>query len=137
MIDTKFDRKALAEVYAIIIMLDNNDYSKIPKNVVMAIKNNMDDDYEVDIESIERGNLLPDTTNILATLYFYYLANSDEKNIISSLIELKKQQNYIYPIFSSKKIILKETNIQPNLPVVKKENIFVKLWNKIKSIFGR
>lgn len=137
MVNTKFDRKALAEVYAIIIMLENNDYNKIPKNVVTAIKKNMDNNYEVNIEDIENGNLLPDTTNILATLYFYYLANSDEKNIISKLIELTKQQNYNYPVFPRQKISPKEINIQPNLPVVKKENIFIKLWNKIKSIFRR
>ena len=40
MVNTDFDRKALAEVYEVIIMLKNEDFNKIPKEIIEAIKCN-------------------------------------------------------------------------------------------------
>ena len=71
MLSTKFDKKALAEVYEVLIMLDKKDLTKIPKRLVETIKLNKDNEYKVDFQDIEDGKILPDTIKILSTLYTY------------------------------------------------------------------
>ena len=93
MVNTKLDRKALAEVYCVILSLNNKEFSKIPKNLIEAIKKNMDNEYEVNIHEIEKGNMLADTEKILATIYAYYLSSSEEKKVIWDLIEFKKSKH--------------------------------------------
>ena len=92
MINTKFNRKALAEVYEVLMLLEKNQLSKIPKKLVKTIKENKDNDYEVDLQEIENGNLLSETNIILGTIYTYYLATNEEKSIINKLINLKKEK---------------------------------------------
>lgn len=133
MVETSFDRKALAEVYNVLIMLDKENFDKIPKKMIEAIKNNMDTDYEVEWSEIEKGNLLEDTEKILAVLYTDYLATLEEKNIIMQLENLKYKD--CYPVFKNR---VKKENIneEKDLVEVKNENWFMKLVGKIKDFFN-
>lgn len=136
MVGTKFDRRALSEVYEVIIMLEDKELKKIPTRLIEAIKLNKDNDYEVDFQNIEEGNMLPDTIKILSTLYTYYLASEEEKNVIFKLINNKKKQYQInYPIFKNKHIETKEENKEQSMVIVKKENFIRKILNKIKMFF--
>lgn len=136
MVSTKFDKKALAEVYEVLIMLDKKDLTKIPKRLVEAIKLNKDNEYEVDFQDIEDGKMLPDTIKILSTLYTYYLASEEEKNIIFKLINSKKEQNKVeYPIFKNRIVDIKEQNKEQNMIIVKKDNLLQKILYKIKNFF--
>ena len=56
MVETNFDRKALAEVYNVLIMLNKDNFDKIPKKMIEAIKENMDTEYDVQWNEIENGN---------------------------------------------------------------------------------
>ncbi len=103
MVSTKLDRKALAEVYYVILSLNNEEFSKIPKNLIEAIKKNMDNEYEVNIYEIEKGNMQADTEKILATIYAYYLSSREEKKVIWDLIEFKKSKNTKAINFKKKK----------------------------------
>ena len=129
MVETSFDRKALAEVYNVLIMLDKENFDKIPKKMIEAIKNNMDTDYEVEWSEIEKGNLLEDTEKILAVLYTDYLATPEEKNIIMQLENLKYKD--CYPVFKNR---VKKENIneEKDLVEVKNENWFMNLIKAIK-----
>lgn len=132
MVSTKFDKKALAEVYEVLIMLDKKDLTKIPKRLVEAIKLNKDNEYEVDFQDIEDGKILPDTIKILSTLYTYYLASEEEKNVIFKLINSKKEQHKVdYPIFKNRIVDIKEQNMM----IVKKDNLLKKILYKIKKFF--
>ena len=132
MVSTKFDKKALAEVYEVLIMLDKKDLTKIPKRLVEAIKLNKDNEYEVDFQDIEDGKMLPDTIKILSTLYTYYLASEEEKNVIFKLINSKKEQHKVdYPIFKNRIVDIKEQNMM----IVKKDNLLKKILYKIKKFF--
>jgi len=91
--DIKFDRRALTEVYQVLLMLEKDKFNKIPRDIIDGIKNNMDIEYEIDIHDIEK-EMLPDTERILATIYTYYLASKDEKNTIFQMIELEKKKKY-------------------------------------------
>lgn len=132
MLSTKFDKKALAEVYEVLIMLDKKDLTKIPKRLVETIKLNKDNEYEVDFQDIEDGKILPDTIKILSTLYTYYLASEEEKNVIFKLINSKKEQHKVdYPIFKNRIVDIKEQNMM----IVKKDNLLKKILYKIKKFF--
>lgn len=136
MVGTKFDRRALSEVYEVIIMLEDKELKKIPTRLIEAIKLNKDNDYEVDFQNIEEGNMLPDTIKILSTLYTYYLASEEEKSVIFKVINNKKEQYQInYPILKNKHIETKEENKEQSMVIVKKENFIRKILNKIKMFF--
>lgn len=136
MVGTKFDRRALSEVYEVIIMLEDKELKKIPTRLIEAIKLNKDNDYEVDFQNIEEGNMLSDTIKILSTLYTYYLASEEEKSVIFKVINNPKEQYQInYPIFKNKQIETKEENKEQSMVVVKKENLIRKILNKIKRFF--
>lgn len=131
MVETSFDRKALAEVYNVLIMLDKENFDKIPKKMIEAIKNNMDTDYEVEWSEIEKGNLLEDTEKILSVLYTDYLATPEEKNIIMQLETLRYKD--CYPVFKNR---VKKENIneEKDLVEVKNENWFMKAIKQISFI---
>lgn len=138
MVSTKFDRRALSEVYEVIIMLEDKELKKIPKRLIETVKLNKDNDYEVDFQNIEEGNMLPDTIKILSTLYTYYLASEEEKNVIFKLINTKKEQHKIdYLIFKNKKIKRKGENKEQSMVIVKKDNLLKKILHKIKMFFNK
>lgn len=129
MVETSFDRRALAEVYNVLIMLDKENFDKIPKKMIEAIKENMDTEYDVQWNEIENGNLLDDTEKILSVLYTDYLATPEEKNIIMQLENLRYKD--CYPVFKNR---VKKENIneEKELVQLKNENWFIKLVDKIK-----
>lgn len=138
MVSTKFDRRALSEVYEVIIMLEDKELKKIPKRLIETVKLNKDNDYEVDFQNIEEGNMLPDTIKILSTLYTYYLASEEEKNVIFKLINTKKEQHKIDDlIFKNKKIKRKGENKEQSMVIVKKDNLLKKILHKIKMFFNK
>lgn len=136
MVNIKFDRKALAEVYEVIIMLKNEDFNKVPKEIVEAIKLNKDNEYEVDFQKLVRDEMLPDTRQILSAIYTYYLADKEEKKVIFELINIRKQTRVKYPIFEKSNKIEENSNIQ-DIIVIKKQNFFARIFEKIKNIFRR
>ena len=66
MVETSLDRRALAEVYNVLIMLEASVFKKIPNDIIQAIKNNMDADYKVEWDKLQKGIMLEDTEKILA-----------------------------------------------------------------------
>lgn len=95
MVETNIDRKALAEVYSVLIKLDKRDFEKIPKDLIDAIELNLDENYEVNDFEIENGKMLEETEKILAVIYLDYLASEDEKEVVNKLqiIENLKKNN--------------------------------------------
>ena len=136
MVNTDFDRKALAEVYEVIIMLKNEDFNKIPKEIIEAIELNKDNEYEVDFQKLVRDEMLPDARQILSAIYTYYLADKEEKKVIFDLINIKKQTYVKYPIFKKSNKIEENSNIQ-DIITIKEQNFFTRIFEKIKNIFRR
>ena len=123
MIETKFDKRALAEAYNILIMLEREKFEKIPANVINGIHDNMDLSYDVELEKIEDGEILEDTEKILSVIYTDYLATPEEKEIVLRLANatLKPREE------------VNVDNQDVKLHKVKKENIIIKILNKIKK----
>lgn len=143
-------KNAYAEVYTILQELNEEEYNKIPPEVLKTIEANRNREYEYELDDeleLKEQPMLPETKAILFNLFRDYLANSEQRakiirmqNEARQKNELKKQQIYHTDVFANRQ---KENLIQPNnetMQVVEyKESIFKKIFNKIfnkiKSFF--
>ena len=141
-------KNAFAEVYTILKELNEEEYNKIPPEVIKTIEANRNEDYEYEIDDeleLKDQPMLPETKAILFNLFRDYLATPEQKakiirmqNEARQKNELKKQQMYNTDVFAN---IQKEDTVQLNsekTQIVKyKENIFKRILNKIKRFFSR
>lgn len=133
---------AYTEVYTILQDLNTEEYNKIPPEIIKAIEENMNEEYEYELDEdleLKSQPMLPETKAILFNLFRDYLATSEQKEKIIKMqneerqkSELKKQQQYNANVFQNK---TKENINQSKELIEYKENIFIKLINKIKSWF--
>lgn len=149
MIDEAY-RNSFKEVYVIWENTENKLLSKIPTNFMNFIKDNMNNDYETNIDpsvDIDKQKLLNETEAILSLIYRSYWATDeerkefevqDQKDFIEN--EEKKKEEYpvkdIYQIFEERKNINKIA-IDNNLMVIKKENFIKRFFKKILNIFQK
>ena len=139
---------AYTEVYAILQYLNEEEYNKIPPEIVDAIRLNRNVEYEYTLNNeldLEKQPMLPETKAILFNLFRDYLATPEQKNKIIRMQneerqknELRKQQLYSSNVFENRQ---KENVYNPNketMQIVKyKENIFKRILDKIKKFFGK
>ena len=133
---------AYTEVYTILQDLNTEEYNKIPPEIIKTIEENMNEEYEYELdEDLELKNqpMLPETKAILFNLFRDYLSTAEQKEKIIKMqneerqkSELKKQQQYNANVFQNK---TKENINQSKELIEYKESIFIKLINKIKSWF--
>ena len=146
-------RNVYTEVYTILQDLDEEEYNKIPPEVIETLDTNRNKEYEYFLDDeleLKDQPMLPETKAILFNLFRDYLATPEQKTKIIRMQnearqknELKKQQMYNADVFANKSIN-KPTKIDENEVkvnneekqiVIYKENIFKKILNKIKSLF--
>ena len=142
---------ACTEVYAIINDLAEEDYKKIPPEVIMAIKNNRNLDYifalDYDID-LKDNILLKETRAILFNLYRDYLAAPEQKEKIVKMqneerqkLEVKKQKMYdannIFDNSNKQEEAIDNINKTTGLTEVKKDSFINRLINKIKRLFKK
>ena len=141
-------KNAYAEVYTILQDLNEEEYNKIPPEVIETIEANRNEDYEYELDDeleLKYQPMLPETKAILFNLFRDYLATPEQKakiirmqNEARQKNELKKQQMYNTDVFANRQ---KEDTVQLNsekTQIVKyKENIFKIILNKIKRFFSR
>ena len=133
---------AYTEVYTILQDLNTEEYNKIPPEIIKTIEENMNEEYEYELDEdleLKSQPMLPETKAILFNLFRDYLATSEQKEKIIKMqneerqkSELKKQQQYNANVFQNK---TKENINQSKELIEYKESIFIKLINKIKSWF--
>ena len=139
-------KNAYAEVYTILQELNEEEYNKIPPEVIKTIEANRNEDYEYELDDeleLKDQPMLPETKAILFNLFRDYLATPEQKAKIIRMQneerqknELKKQQMYNIDVFANKpKENLTENNNETMQIVEYKENFFKKILNKIKSFF--
>ncbi len=113
-------RNAYKEVYIILSYLDEDDYNKIPLEVIDAIGNNMNEEYEYYMnEDIDLSNqqMLPETKATLFNLFRDYLSTPEQKEKIIRMqredrlkLERQKEQKYGKNVFENKKVKEKTIN---------------------------
>lgn len=141
-------KNSYTEVYTILQDLDDEEYNKIPPVLIKTLEENMNKDYEYELDDdleLKDHKMLPETKAILFNLFRDYLATSEQKQKIIKMQneeraknELKKQQKYETDIFKNKKVEQQTNAIQEEKSLIKyKENIFQKIINKIKNWFKK
>ena len=143
-------RNSFKEVHDILKNTDNELLCKIPIKFMNFIKENMNDNYKVNLKTdvdIDKQQLLEETEAILSLIYRSYWATDKEKQefIIKDKqerieIEQAKKKEYqgkdIYQVFSERKNI-HETTLDNSLMVIKKESFIKKCLNTILRLLKR
>lgn len=140
---------AYKEIYEILKIFPKELVDRIPKYKLDYIKQNMDESYEYNItkETFDGKTMLDETAAILAILFRDYWATEKQKNKIINYhnTQIEKIVNEIKEKYDPENVF-KQRRIEQekidekkeNLSVVEyKENIFKKLFNKIKEIFKK
>lgn len=152
-------KNAYTEVYTILQDLDEEEYKKIPPEVIKAIEENRNLEYDFELDDdleLKEQTLLPQTKAILFNLFRDYLATPEQKEKIIKMqneerakIELKKKQMYNSEIFTNEErrfeeerqeidedeIKLKKEN---GLDIVEYKPSFInKVWSYIQRLLRR
>lgn len=145
--------KRLVEVDEILNYLSEEELSKIPEEVKVAIKENKDKDYiwKYDEEKpLKDQKVDRDTIAILSYLNIEYLLNPEQKELMLEIHKVnqeKQEQMGINKKYGLEDVFkqevaeqddIKGTKNSPELSLVEnKENFFTKIIKNIKKIFGR
>lgn len=142
-------RCAYKEIYEILKIFPKELVDRIPKYKLDYIKQNMDESYEYNItkETFDGKTMLDETAAILAILFRDYWATEKQKNKIinyhntqrEKIVNEIKEKYDPENVFKQRRIEQEKIDEKKeNLSVVEyKENIFKKLFHKIKEIFKR
>ena len=140
---TKY-KNAYTEVYEIIEQLNEEEYNKIPPQVIKAIEENMNTEYEFELDEdieLKDQDLLPETKAILFNLFRDYLSTPEQKEkIIKMQVEERrkneqnKSEQYNSDLFASKKKVQDIREEHTEL-IEYKENILKRIFNKIRQFF--
>lgn len=145
MVDIKY-ANAYVEVLEILKYIPVEDYNKIPKNKIELFETNANNDYifNYDIsKTLDEQNVSKITKGIIAILFRDYWATESQRekiirkqNYDRMKIEKKKQEKYNpNGIFKEKQINENTINIENTSMIEYKESLFLRILNKIKSIF--
>ena len=141
-------KNAYTEVYTILEDLNEEEYNKIPPEVIETIKENRNEEYFFELDedlALKEQPMLPETKAILFNLFRDYLATQEQKEKIikwqneeRQKNELKKQSQYNIHAFENKHNQDKTERTEERVQLIEyKENIFRKILNKIKRFFTK
>lgn len=138
--------KAFKEVYLLINDLSSDLYVKIPKSFIKTIKENMDESYDISIDKLNTEGMMEETEAVMSLIFRDYLCSEElnQKLIEYDNKQIEQKLARYNNIFGNENTAENEKHIEDNdfnseeeksLIVVKEENIFIKILNKIKIIF--
>lgn len=143
---TQVYREAFTEVNEILKYLSEDLLNKIPKEFIDNIKENMSTSYILKYDNtkgINEQNLKQETRAILSVIYRDYICDENiKKEIIQKDrkewfdLEKKKEHGNI-DVFPQKPIKNLNTKENEALQVVKKQNIIIKIIEKIKIMWRK
>ena len=118
-------KNAFKEVYVILDSLVEEDYKKIPPELIETIYRNMNQDYKYELDEeqeLSTQKMLPETKAILFNIFRDYLSTEEQKKKIIRMQkeerqknELKKREQYNTDVFANKE--------QTNNPEIQKEQV--------------
>ena len=140
---TKY-KNSYTEVYAILEQLDEEEYNQIPSEVITAIRENRNTEYEFELDEeleLKEQELLPETKAILFNIFRDYLSTPEQKEKIIKMQaeerlknEQKKAKQYNSDLFANKQKVQSVEREHTEL-IKYKENIFKRIFNKIRQFF--
>ena len=147
---------AYTEVYEILCYLNEEEFEKIPKDLIEVFEENRNLDYQYELneeQDLLNQSMLVETKAILLNIFRDYLATPEQKLKIKewlekdrAYLEKQKQEKYSANVFeNNKKIdnceiknVNKEEKSTNNLPIeIKQQSIWKRIINKIKKIFNK
>lgn len=151
MIGEKEYSRAFTEVLVILKFIPDEDYNKIPKDIILALQDYKDDSYIYKLDfskEFNKQNISELTKAILSNFYRDYWASDEQKSKLikeenkeRQHLEFEKRKKYNPDdIFKShdlkQNINIRENNTNKSLIVKEKENIFQKILYKLKKILN-
>ncbi len=143
---TEAYKEAFTEVNEILKYLNKDLLKKIPKEFIDNIKENMSTTYISKYDNtkgINEQNLKQETRAILSVIYRDYICNEDiRKQIIQKdrkewfETEQKKEPADI-ELFKKQPIENQNTKENKSLQIIEKQNIIIKIINKIKIVWRK
>lgn len=138
-------KKAYTEILEIIKYLPHDEYEKIPKEKVEFYKNYRDPLYQFKYnpyKSLNEQNVLRETKAIIVDLFREVIATKEQKEKLNILLIQNEQeyQSKVHEKYSYDKLFNKKTksiNVNSANMIVYRENIFVKIYHILKSIFNK
>lgn len=135
--------KAFKEIYIILNRSSKEELNKIPKSFIEFIESNMDMEYnpQIDFNENFEKSVLEETLILLALIYRDYLISKEEREVLiqNEKKQLKEQEESysVENLFKKRKQESEECsiNIEQQLTVIKEEKWYMKILNKILSIF--
>ncbi len=147
-------RNAYKEVYIILQSLKDEEYQKIPQEIIEAIEENMNDEYMYEIdedEDLANQPMLLETKATLFNLFRDYLSTPEQRAKIIRMqsedrikSELQKQEKYsvdnlfknMQPHQTFEQKENNETTVKgKELVVVEKKSFIKRILDKIKNLF--
>lgn len=153
MIITQNYRNSFMEVYKILNTLEDDDFKKIPQDVISVIYQNKNEEYDYylnDELSLQKQPMMPETKAILFNIYRDYLSSPEQKEKIKKVQkkerwknEIKKKQEYNVNVFNKNNIskgesqkIKKQESKNP-LIEIKKDKWYERIKNFLKKVFRK
>lgn len=137
-------KNALVEVEAVLACLQPKEYSKIPTDIISAIRANKNEkyiyEYDEKLDYVD-WDLMPESKAILYNILKKYLATDEQKQYFIEKekleimqIEREKAKKYnVDELFKKKE----ENEKSKSLIVFKEETWYKKILNFIKSLFNQ
>lgn len=142
--------KAYTEVNCLLEYLPQSYIDKLPKKLIELIKKQSDKQYYISIDtnkSLLEQNFSQKTKDLIAVIKYNYWSTDEERQQLKKIFyeNENKYQKELLEKYNPNDIFKKKEsktditeNIEPNLQMVEyKENIFIRLFNKIKNIFRK
>lgn len=146
-------KRAYTEVIEIIKYFPNEEYAKIPLEKIKYYKENMDTNYNFQINpniELEKQNISKEANAILVTLFNDYFATDRQKEVLNNLLKQNQQKLEIrkYEEYNPNNLFRQQTIKQQDAKVLQdnqketslveiKESFFAKFISFIKNIFKR
>ncbi len=140
--------KAFKETYLLINDLSSELYAKIPKSFIKIIKENMDEFYDISIDKLNTEGMMEETEVLMSLIFRDFLCTEEvsQKLIEYDNDQIKQELERYNNIFGNEEkkeeIEVQQDNLgeieeNKSLTVVREENVFIKIINKIKNMFKK
>jgi len=140
-------RNAYKEVDTILNCLSEEEYHKIPREIIEAIQANMNEDYEYFVDEdidLKEQDMLPETKATLYNLFRDYLATPEQREKILKMqaedrqkLESLKQEKYNADnLFEKRENKVEEKMENTEMISAKEKSFWQKIIGKIKGLFG-
>lgn len=141
--------KAYTEVNCLLEYLPQSYIDKLPKKLIELIQNQSNKQYNINIDtnkSLLEQNFSKKAKDLIAVIKYNYWSTNEEKQQLQQIFydnenKYQKELSEKYDlnnIFKKKESKMEMPQIENNVQmVVYKENIFIRIFNKIKNLIKK